>query len=38
VHDVAQAADFLAVRAVLDGSLELDSGLRLADDLRREQG
>jgi dihydropteroate synthase len=38
VHDVAQAADFLAVRAVLEGSLELDPELRLPEDLRREQG
>jgi dihydropteroate synthase len=37
VHDVAEAADFLAVRAVLAGRLELDPELRLAEDLRREQ-
>jgi dihydropteroate synthase len=36
VHDVADVADFLAVRAVLAGDAEVDSGLRLADDLRRE--
>jgi dihydropteroate synthase len=36
VHDVAAVADFLAVRAVLAGEAEIDSGLRLADDLRRE--
>jgi len=38
VHDVAQVADFLAVRTVLEGRLELDSELRLAEELRREQG
>jgi dihydropteroate synthase len=38
VHDVAQAADFLAVRAVLEGRLELAPELRLAEELRREQG
>ncbi|HUA45068.1 MAG TPA: dihydropteroate synthase [Solirubrobacteraceae bacterium] len=36
VHDVAEAADFLAVRAVLSGEVEVDSELRLAVDLRRE--
>ena len=38
VHDVAQTADFLAVRDVLVGRLELDSGLRLPEELRRDQG
>jgi dihydropteroate synthase len=38
VHDVAEVADFLAVRAVLAGEREVDPGLRLADELRREQG
>jgi dihydropteroate synthase len=38
VHDVAAAAEFLAVRAVLGGGAEVDSELRLAEDLRREQG
>ncbi len=38
VHDVAQAADFLSVRAVLEGKLELDPDLRLPEDLLREQG
>lgn len=38
VHDVAQTADFLAVRAALSGELELDRELRLAEELRREQG
>ncbi|MGO9907567.1 MAG: dihydropteroate synthase [Solirubrobacteraceae bacterium] len=36
VHDVAEVADFLAVRAVLAGEAELDSELRLAVELRRE--
>lgn len=36
VHDVAEVADFLAVRAVLAGEGELDSELRLAVELRRE--
>jgi dihydropteroate synthase len=38
VHDVAEAADYLAVRAVLEGSLELDPELRLESELRWEQG
>jgi dihydropteroate synthase len=38
VHDVAQAADFFAVRDVLEGRLELDPELRLPEGLRREQG
>jgi dihydropteroate synthase len=38
VHDVADVADFLAVRAVLGGEVELDSELRLDEDLRREPG
>jgi dihydropteroate synthase len=37
VHDVADAADFLAVRAVLRGEQELDSGARLPDRLRWQQ-
>jgi dihydropteroate synthase len=36
VHDVADAADFLAVRAALAGEREVDAGLRLDDSLRRE--
>ncbi len=36
VHDVAEVADFLAVRAVLAGQAELDSERRLAVELRRE--
>lgn len=37
VHDVAAAADFLAVRDVLAGERELDPGARLAEALRRER-
>ncbi len=37
VHDVAAAADFVAVRMALDAEVEVDSSLRLADELRREQ-
>ena len=36
VHDVADVADYLAVRAALTGEAEVDSALRLATDLRRE--
>jgi dihydropteroate synthase len=36
VHDVAETADFAAVRAVLRGELEMDGSLRLADELRWE--
>lgn len=36
VHDVAAAADFLAVRATLRGEAELDRDARLADGLRWE--
>jgi dihydropteroate synthase len=38
VHDVAAVAEFLAVRAALSGEVELDPGLRLADELRWDQG
>jgi dihydropteroate synthase len=38
VHDVGEAADFLSVRAVLEGRLELDPELVLPEGLRREQG
>jgi len=38
VHDVADVADYLAVRAALIGESEVDSELRLATDLRREPG
>jgi dihydropteroate synthase len=37
VHDVAAAADFLAVRAVLRGERDLPSETRLADELRWER-
>jgi dihydropteroate synthase len=36
VHDVAAAADFIAVRAVLGGDVEIAPDARLAEDLRRE--
>ena len=38
VHDVAEVADFLAVRAVLAGDQEIDPGLRLDDRVRWQQG
>jgi dihydropteroate synthase len=38
VHDVAAAADFLAVRAALRGEVSVDPELRLDDPLRWEQG
>jgi dihydropteroate synthase len=38
VHDVDQVVDFLAVRAVLSGEANIDSSLRLRDELRWEQG
>jgi dihydropteroate synthase len=38
VHDVAAAADFLAVRAALNHEQEVDPGLQVADSLRWEQG
>jgi dihydropteroate synthase len=37
VHDVADVADFLAVRAVLAGERDLDLGLTLVDELRWER-
>ena len=36
VHDVAAAADFLAVRAVLRGEADLGAAVTLAEELRRE--
>jgi dihydropteroate synthase len=36
LHDVAEARDFLTVRAALSGELEPPIPLRLADELRRE--
>jgi dihydropteroate synthase len=38
VHDVAQTADFLRVRAALRGELEVDAGLALDDALRHARG
>ena len=38
VHDVREAADFLAVDAALTGSTEIDSELRVPDAIRWEQG
>ena len=37
IHDVADAADFLAVRAALTGDAEVESGLRLDDGVRWAQ-
>jgi dihydropteroate synthase len=37
VHDVAAVADFLAVRAALEGETVLDPGILLSDDLRWER-
>jgi dihydropteroate synthase len=37
VHDVADVADYLAVRAALFGEAEVNSELTLATDLRRER-
>ena len=34
VHDVAAAADYLAVRAALRGEQELDEALRLSEEIR----
>jgi len=38
VHDVAETADFLAVRAVLNAELDVDSALAVPDVLRWNQG
>ena len=38
VHDVDAVADYLAVRAAVQGEADVDPGLRLADTLRREPG
>jgi dihydropteroate synthase len=38
VHDVDAVGEFLAVRAALNGEAEVDPGLRLAGELRREPG
>jgi dihydropteroate synthase len=37
VHEVAETADFLMVRAALAGQVELEASLRLPDELRWEQ-
>lgn len=37
VHDVAAAADHLTVRAALSGELDIDPGLSLAENMRREE-
>ena len=37
VHDVGAVADYLTVRAALEGEVEVHSGLRLAEELRWEQ-
>ena len=37
VHDVAAVADYLAVRAALEGLVEVDPSLRLVDELRWER-
>lgn len=37
VHDVREAAEYLAVRDVLDGRRELDADAQLAEELRRER-
>jgi dihydropteroate synthase len=36
VHDVAATADFLAVRAALEGEAEVEPGLRIDEAIRRE--
>ncbi|MCO5314568.1 MAG: dihydropteroate synthase [Solirubrobacterales bacterium] len=36
VHDVAGTVDFLKVRAALRGEMEIDRGLRIAEEIRRE--
>ena len=38
VHDVGDVVDFLSVRAALSGQMDVDPELRLAEDLRWEQG
>jgi dihydropteroate synthase len=37
VHDIAEVADFLAVRAALEGSTGVDPRLRIADEIRWAQ-
>jgi dihydropteroate synthase len=38
LHDVAEASDFLAVRATLAGETELDPALAISDEIRWDQG
>ncbi len=38
VHDVTETAEFLTVLEALESDREIDSGLRLVDDLRWDQG
>jgi hypothetical protein len=38
VHDVAAVADFLAVSAALSGESSVPSSLRIADEVRWDQG
>jgi hypothetical protein len=38
VHDVGEVADFLSVRAVLEGEASLEPDARLDDTLRWQQG
>jgi dihydropteroate synthase len=38
VHDVAAVADFIAVQQALSGDAEVDSSLRVADEIRWDQG
>jgi dihydropteroate synthase len=38
VHDVEAVADFLAVASALSGAVEVSSSLRIADEVRWEQG
>lgn len=38
VHDVAAVADYLAVNAALSGECSVPSSLRVADEMRRDQG
>ena len=37
IHDVADAADFLAVTGALRGDADVDSALRLSDGVRWDQ-
>jgi dihydropteroate synthase len=37
VHDVREAADFLAVRAALRGEVDVDADLALSEEIRHER-